>query len=187
MDNFASQFNQLIAAGEKNIPVVLGIIAGLWAIQIINALTRYRLNHLGLLPRSWRGLPAIIISPLLHAGFEHIFLNSIALFILINLMLLYGMPLFLVVTAFIVLAGGLLVWLFGRRAVHVGASGVIMGYWGYLLVSAYTQGTLMAILIAALVLYYCGGFYMNFFPADKRSSWEGHVFGFFAGIVIAII
>lgn len=161
---------------------LLAIVLGLWLIQVVNKLTDDVLNRFGIIPRHILGLPGIVFSPLLHADFGHLFLNTIPLYILMNLVAIHGWVLFAEVTAVIVLGGGFLVWLFGRMAIHIGASGLVMGYWGYLLVNAIYHFSILTIILAVLCLYYFASLYVNLFPAGKRSSWEGHVFGFVAGV-----
>ena len=99
-----------------------------------------------------------------------------------SFVLLSGLPAFYVITATIILLGGLGTWLFGRSALHIGASGLIMGYWSYLLLNGYQQGSSMAIGLALVCIYYFGGLLFNLFPLEAKSSFEAHIFGFFAGL-----
>ena len=99
-----------------------------------------------------------------------------------NLVALEGQEQFLLVTIMVVTIGGSLTWLFGRSSYHVGASGLIMGYWGYLLVNAYHHPTLMTIALGIVCLYYFGGLLSSVIPNDAKESWEGHLFGVIAGI-----
>lgn len=183
METFANTLTTIVHQAAANVGLVLWMLAVLWGIQCLNALSKYALNYFGLIPRTVRGLIGIVLCPLLHGNFEHLFINSIVLFILLSLMLLYGTHLFIVVTLIIVLLGGALVWVFGRPAIHVGASGLVMGYWVFLLVSAYQTGTLFSIIVAALCLLYLSTLWLNLFPVDKKSSWEAHFFGGVAGAV----
>src|SRR6266849_2940138 len=93
---------------------------------------------------------------------------------------------FLVVTALAVLIGGLGVWMFGApNSIHVGASGLIFGYLGYLLARGYFERSFWAMLlgIAALLLY--GGVLWGVLPGQTGISWEGHLFGFVGGVAAA--
>ena len=93
----------------------------------------------------------------------------------------YGQERALFLTGFITLVSGGAVWIFARPGIHIGASGLIMGYFGALLLDAYRNPGLMTILIAVLTLYYLSGLFFNLLPGGKGVSWEGHVFGFIAG------
>jgi membrane associated rhomboid family serine protease len=185
MNDLMLQFTNTIWAMQKNLPFTLGILGLLYAIQFINWSVGYRLNILGIYPRSIHGLLGIFLAPFLHGNFNHIFFNSIPLFILSNFLLLSGYHVFYEVTFFIIIFSGILVWLFGRASIHIGASGVIIGYWSYLLMHSYQQPSVMALALGAICIYYFGSFLFSIIPGDVGKSWESHLFGFIAGIAAA--
>lgn len=158
------------------------ILALLWIIQVVNFSIGYRLNCLGIRPRRFLGLIGIPCSPFLHGSFSHLFFNSIPLFALSCFLLINGLHHFLVVTAIITGLSGSAMWLFARSGRHVGASSVIMGYFSYLLVNAYLHPSVNAWVLAAMCAYYFGSLFLSIFPDEERVSWEGHVFGFLAGL-----
>jgi membrane associated rhomboid family serine protease len=177
----------IIASIQHNTFFVLKLIAILWIINIVNFILGYRLNFLGIYPRNIFGLPGIVCSPFLHGNFNHLFFNSIPLFVLINLILFNGRLDFYYISITIILLSGAALWLFGRKAIHIGSSTLIMGYFGYLLINAYHQPTIVTVLLAAVCIYYFGGLFLALFPGKKGISWEGHVFGFLAGIAAAFL
>lgn len=177
----------IITSIQYNYIFVLKLIGILWAIQVINFILGYRLNFLGIYPRNIFGLPGIICSPFLHGNFNHLFFNSIPLFVLINLVLFNGHAEFYYISIIIILISGSALWLFGRKAIHIGSSTLIMGYFGYLLINAYHQPTMVTVLLAAVCIYYFGGLFLALFPGEKGISWEGHVFGCAAGIAAAFL
>jgi membrane associated rhomboid family serine protease len=187
LSDITRSFAQIFASFQTHLPLLLIIIAILTAIQILNALLGYRLNNLGILPRSPRGLIGVITSPFLHGGFGHLFSNIIPLFILSALILVNGQRHFFDVTILIVLFSGIGVWLFGRHAMHVGASSVVMGYWGFVLATAYQQRSMVAILLAIICLYYLSWLIFSLFPQDRKVSWEGHLLGFLAGLLTSYL
>lgn len=166
--------------------LALKIVGALWIIQIVNALLGYQLNILGLYPRKIRGLLGIFLSPFLHGSFSHLFFNSIPLFILLNFLFAQQI-LCVLMTAKIIFLSGALLWLFGRRGNHVGASGIIMGYWSFLLASAYQHFSIQNMILSCLCLYYLGGLFLGIFPKEESVSWEGHLFGLLAGLVTALL
>lgn len=186
MFDWSLALQQIIHTMQLNALMALKILAVLWVIQIINASLGYRLNIFGIYPRHPFGLIGIFTSPFLHGHMNHLFFNSIPLFLLLVLMLAKGFIPFLNITLNIMVLSGLAVWLFGRKALHVGASGVIMGYMGYLLMQAYYQPSASALVLAVLALYYCGSILAHLLPSDAKTSWEGHVFGFIAGVIAAM-
>lgn len=182
LQNIAAQFELTATLLKNNMAFILTLIGALYGIHIVNFFLGYRLNIFGIYPRRIWGLLGIVSSPFLHGHFNHLFFNSIPLFILISMVLLYGYETFYCVSIIIILVGGLGTWLFGRRGLHVGASGLIMGYWSYLLFYAYEQSSMLSLALAGVCLYYFSGFIFNLFPLEIKSSWEAHLFGFLGGI-----
>lgn len=186
LSSLVSQFSDTVALMKTNLPIVIEIICLLSLIHIVNFFVKYRLNILGIYPRSLFGLFGIVFSPFLHGNFGHLFANALPLFILINFVMLFGLDNFFDVSITIILIGGLGTWLFGRKGLHIGASSVAMGYWAYLLMySYYQQATLLSVVLAIICLYYLGGLIVNIFPTETKSSWEGHLFGLIAGGIAA--
>jgi len=183
LEKIATEIQHLIIAMQVNTLFALELVGILWLIHISNCIMQYRLNALGIRPRSLSGLPGIMFSPLLHGDFNHLFFNTIPLFVLSDLILPEGKIMFYCVSGTITLLSGFLLWLFGRHGIHIGASSLIMGYFGYLLAKAYFNLTATTIVLAGFCLYYFGGLFLSLFPGAKKNvSWEGHVFGFLSGI-----
>ncbi|NKB46918.1 MAG: rhomboid family intramembrane serine protease [Legionellales bacterium] len=172
---------------SANMRILLEWLIILWGIHIVNAIVRYRLLILGIYPRKLWGLPGIVFAPFLHGNFGHLFFNSIPLFVLAHFMLISTGSLFYPISGLIIVLGGFGVWLIGRSALHVGASGLIMGYFGFLLTMAYQQQSGLALLLVGVCLYYFGGLVSALVPSSTRESWEGHLLGFLAGVTAALL
>ncbi|OGT33941.1 MAG: hypothetical protein A3C44_02615 [Gammaproteobacteria bacterium RIFCSPHIGHO2_02_FULL_39_13] len=171
-----------------HLPITVGFIGILVGVQIINAMMGYRLNVLGIWPRKPLGWIGIPFSPFLHGNFTHLIFNAVPLFIFSNFILLQGEMVFWHTSILIILLSGILTWALGRNGVHVGASSLIMGYLGFILIGIYHKPTVLSVIIGVTCLFYFSGMLSNLFPSeDKRVSWEGHVFGFIAGITVAFI
>lgn len=186
MKHLLAQFQLIFSGFQHNWFWTLEICLLLALIQIVNKLSGYRLNVLGLVPRRASGLLGVAFAPLLHADFQHLFFNIIPLYILLNLTLVFGLDKFYWITLTIVLGGNGLLWLLGRPARHIGASGVVFGYWGFLLANAYQHFSALTLILAIIVVYYFGSFAAGLLPLDKTSSWEGHLFGALAGVAAAL-
>jgi membrane associated rhomboid family serine protease len=187
--NFVNELTAFINQSEiylKPWSIVIGII---WCINIFNWVIGSKLNYyFGIYPRNLFGLIGIPISPLLHQNFTHLFFNTIPLFVLgLALLASEGTLNFCWITLVIVVLGGLAVWLVARKAMHIGASGLISGYFGFIMISAYKAPGLITILLAVVAAYYFGGIFLGLFPGKKTISWESHLFGFLAGIACAYI
>ena len=187
LSSWATEANLIITLSKANFDYLLWLLAFLWGLNLINWwLLNSFLNHFGIIPRHILGIPGIFISPFLHADFNHLFFNSIPLLALANFVLMQGLPMFLKVTFYIVTLSGILVWLFGRRGIHIGASALIMGYWSYLLANAYFYPSGTSLIIGIITIYYFGGLILGLFPSEQKVSWEGHLSGFFAGLFTAL-
>lgn len=183
MNHFLNEFLNSLTLLLQHVPLVSGIIGLLWCIQLINWCCKYRLNVLGIHPRQLWGLVGIVFSPLLHKDFRHLFLNSIPLFILLCFIFLYGTSMVVQLTSVIVLLSGGGIWLFGRRGIHIGASAVVMGYFGFILAVALRTHLWLPIAVALVCVFYLGSLFASLFPTKDQTSWEGHLAGFLAGVV----
>jgi len=187
MDNIVSQLEQLATAVQANLTFTLTLIGILWGITLLNAMLGYALNVFGVYPRSIPGLLGIFTSPFIHGHFNHVFFNSIPLFVLSNFILLSGELYFITVSLIIIALSGSLLWLFGRKALHIGASCVITGYLGLLFMTAFQQPAIINIFLVVICLYYFGGMLAGLLPLDEEVSWEGHLFGFLSGFAAYLI
>jgi membrane associated rhomboid family serine protease len=188
ISDLASQLNSFINRSQIYLYPWLLFLAVLWVINILNWMIGSRLNKtFGLYSRRLDGLLGIIFSPFLHQNFNHLFFNSIPLFILGLVILSRGLNLFISVSILTILVGGFGVWLFGRRAIHIGASGVVTGYFGFILTTACLYPNFTTLLLAMIVVYYFGSIFLGIFPQEDKVSWESHFFGFLSGILSAYI
>lgn len=167
--------------------LLFGFVALLWAIEIVDAvLFAGSLDRFGVRPRSIGGLIGIAFAPLLHMGFGHLIANTLPLITLGWLIMLRETRDLIVVTVLSALASGLGVWLIGASySVHIGASGVIFGYFGFLLLRGYFERSLLSIGLSLAVAAVYGGMLWGVFPSGFRISWEGHLFGFLGGVFAA--
>lgn len=184
MQKIADALDLIINAFLRNSKLVLVVLLLLWLVHLVNWMVRYRLSiFLGIVPRRLFGLRGIPFFSFLHGDANHLFFNSLPFFVLANLVMLHGHTEFYVVSLFIIVVSGFGIWLVGKRGVHIGASALIMGYFGFLLADAYFKLNAMTIVLALICLYYFGGLALSLFPSsEKHVSWEGHVCGFLAGI-----
>lgn len=140
-----------------------------------------QLDSHGIVPRELDGLTGIVFAPFLHLGFAHLMANTVPLLVLGGLLAIKGAARFVQVTMGVILLGGIGVWLFGRTAVHLGASGLVFGYLGYLVSAGVFERRMRSVLlgIVAVVLY--GGLVWGALPNNPGISWESHLFGLVAG------
>ncbi len=185
-DDIATALTHTIAVIKMNMLLPALIVAFLWCINSINWMNGGFLRVLGVYPRHLAGVPGIFLSPFIHANAEHLFFNSIPLFLLMAFLLsMVGGIYFSEISAWIIILSGTLTWLVGRKAIHVGASGVVMGYWAYIIAYTWNHPSLMAVIMCLIMLYYLAGLFFSLFPSAEKVSWEGHCCGAAAGIIVA--
>ncbi|MBE9061580.1 rhomboid family intramembrane serine protease [cf. Phormidesmis sp. LEGE 11477] len=164
-----------------------------WLVSLTNWIFGGSLGQLlGIRPRQLVGLLGIAFAPFLHRDINHLLANTLPFLVLGWLVLLQeglqGASGFYTVTGIILLAGGLGTWLFGREAIHLGASGLIFGYIGFLLVGSYVVPTLWTVGLAIVVFVLYGAQLWAMLPNSRAIavSWEGHLFGFVGGLIAGI-
>lgn len=166
-----------------------GILAVLWGLEIVDALVfGGLLDFLGVHPREAFGLLGILASPFLHGGFGHLLSNTAGLLIFGTLVLMWGRKEFAAVTVASALIGGLGVWLVGASgSIHIGASGVIFGYFGYVLTRGWYERKPLSIIVSIGIALFFGGLLSGVVPwlAGPGISWEGHLFGLLGGVLVA--
>jgi membrane associated rhomboid family serine protease len=153
-------------------------------VQLVNMLSGYSLNYYGLQPRSMHGLLGVLTSPFLHGSLPHLLSNAFPFTVFSLLIATNGARRYLLVSLLIIFIGGSLVWLFGREANHVGASGWVFGLWGYLIAQAWFCRSVKSLALAVLVIFLYGGMVFGFLPRHGI-SFESHLFGAVAGVVSA--
>lgn len=168
--------------------IIGGFIVLIWLIEVVDQLLfRGALDSLGIRPRTVAGLWGILLAPFLHGGFPHLIANTGPLLILGSIVMLSrSIRDFFTISFIVALIGGLGAWLIGSRfSVHLGASGLIFGYFGFLLLSAYFERSCRAIALAAVVLFLYSSIIWGVLPQGGGISWQTHLFGFLGGGVAA--
>ncbi|MEI7489948.1 MAG: rhomboid family intramembrane serine protease [Bacteroidota bacterium] len=167
-----------------------GFVILLWLIRIADALWDLGLNEYGLIPLKPIGLIGIITSPLLHAGFSHLFANTIPLLVLGSLLFYFYRPLAWKIFLLTWFMTGVWVWVFARgNAAHIGASGIIYGLASFLFLSGIIRREQKLMIITLLVTFLYGsllwGLFPQFFPKE-HISWESHLMGLLSGVLLAV-
>jgi membrane associated rhomboid family serine protease len=168
--------------------IIPGIFVFLmWLVKIIEVLFEIDLSHYGIYPLTARGLPGILFSPFIHADFTHLFNNSIPLFFLSLALFYFYSEVALKVFIWTFFLTGLFVWIAGRAAWHIGASGLVYGLASYLFFSGIIRRYFRLIALSLLIVFLYGSMVWGLFPGVyKNVSWESHMLGFFSGVVLAV-
>jgi membrane associated rhomboid family serine protease len=174
----------VIAEARKALFVMVGFLAILWIVQIANVADHYQLTlSYGIKPREIGSLPDILTAPFLHVSWAHIEGNSGPLFIFGFLAAYRGVTKFFGVTAVVILTSGLGAWLFeSARTVGVGASGVVFGYFGYIMVRGFFDRHAIDMLIGA-VMALCFAYQFSVLLPQQGIGWQAHIGGIAGGVL----
>ena len=166
---------------------VLGAaVALMWIVFLATIATGGALLSLGIIPRNLIGLRGILFAPFLHGSFAHLLANSIPFAMMGWFVMLRDSRHFVPVTAAAMLGSGLVAWTLGAPgSVHVGASGVVFGYLGFLMLSGWYARSVGSILLSIIVTVMWGGLVFGVLPGQMGISWQAHLGGFIGGALAA--
>ena len=173
--------------GRHALFVSVALAVALWLVELAEFEYGLDFSSWGLVPRSLAGLKGVLFSPLIHASFEHLLANTLPLVVLTFSLFFFYRKSPYVIFVLIYICSGLFVWLGGREAIHIGASGLIYGLAAFLFlggVLSHNTGLLTISLIVAL-LY--GGLFWGIFPVKPEISWESHLWGAISGLGLAYL
>jgi membrane associated rhomboid family serine protease len=163
-----------------------GFVAVMWILEIVDIVLGGALNSYGVRPHQLIGLRGIVFAPFLHGGLGHLIANTIPFLVLGWFVMLQETRDFFVVTGITMLVSGLGTWLVGSsNSVHIGASGIIFGYLGFLLLRGYFERNFPSILLSLIVGFLYGGTIWGVLPIQYGVSWQMHLFGFIGGVIAA--
>jgi membrane associated rhomboid family serine protease len=157
-----------------------------WIVEIIEQTMGYTFIRLGVYPLHLEGLPGILFSPFIHSGFDHLISNSIPFFILMFMLIYFYRRISYRIFIQLYLLSGVCVWLSGREAWHIGASGVVYAMAAFHFVSGIIRNDVRLLTLSVVVVFLYGGMVWGMFPINPDVSWEGHLWGAVSGVALAI-
>lgn len=172
---------------KSHVNILGGFVSVLWVSELLDlSLFEGRLDQFGIIPHDLIGLRGILLAPFLHGGLGHLIANTIPFVVLSWFVMLQETSDFWIVTILTMIVGGFGVWLFGvPGSVHIGASILIFGYLGFLLLRGHFQRNFVSIFLSVIVGFFYGGLVLGMLPSRPGISWEGHLFGFIGGVLAA--
>jgi membrane associated rhomboid family serine protease len=173
-----------LARTVKSHVVTLSVPLGVaWAALGANVVLGGVLNSYGVIPRTELGLRGILFAPFLHGSLAHLTANTISFVVLGWLVLTGGTKRFVIVSIAAALGSGICAWLFGTPgSVHIGASGVIFGYLGFLMLAGWWARKIMPVVLSLGVTVLWGGMVFGVMPGQVGISWQSHLGGFIGGV-----
>jgi membrane associated rhomboid family serine protease len=170
---------------ERGIVLVLAMVAVMWLVEAIDVVAG-DLDSGGIHPRDPEGLPGIVLSPFLHAGFGHLIGNTLPFLILGAAIALGGLARVAVVTVIVAAVGGVGTWLTAPEGtIHIGASGLVFGFATYLIARGAYSRRGLHLAGGLLVLAVYGTTLLVGLVPTPGVSWQGHLFGAIGGVVAA--
>lgn len=166
--------------------LIIALVSAMWLIEFIDYFGGMGLDSYGIVSHSVGGLPGILLAPFLHAGFDHLMANTLPLLILGFLAAIRGIGKFFAASLIIVGVSGVGVWFINMpNTLTVGASGLVFGYFGYVVARGFFDRRILDIVLGVLVavLYY--SILWGVLPTQPGVSWQGHLFGLVGGVLAA--
>ncbi len=159
----------------------------MFLVKVIELLFNIDSLHFGIHPLAADGIPGILLSPFIHKDFEHLFNNLLPLFFLSVALFYFYSDVAVKIFFLNYLITGIMVWVAGRNAWHIGASGLVYGLASFLFFSGIIRGYYRLVALSLLVVFLYGEMVWGIFPGTYENvSWESHMLGFFSGILLSI-
>ena len=171
----------------KSLKFSVIILIIIWSVKLFEIVFDYDFTEYGVLPRNFKGLIGILFSPLIHSDVNHLLSNSLPVIILCLLIFNFYSQIAKKILIYLYFISGLWLWCIGRESFHIGASGLIYAMASFLFFSGILRKNSQLSAVALLVIFIYGGLFWGLFPIHKNVSWEGHLTGFIAGILVSFI
>lgn len=173
------------STGVIGYPILFILI--IWIVFWVEIRFGFNFNTFGVYPQTLKGLRGVVFSPFIHGGIEHLYHNTIPLFVLSTALFYFYNKIAWKLLFYGIILSGFLTWLIGRPSHHIGASGLI-----YVLVSfTFFKGIFAKhyrlIALSLLVIFLYGSMVWYVLPIKEGMSWEGHLSGLITGLLFAFI
>ncbi|MCT4616343.1 MAG: rhomboid family intramembrane serine protease [Marinifilaceae bacterium] len=170
---------------KSSVQVPVFFLGVMWVIRIFEFLFRYDLRHWGIMPRKLDSLHGILTSVLIHGGFRHLMANSIPFLVLSTALFYFYKHISYRIFFLSYIISGAMLWVVGRTAWHIGASGLIYALASFLFFGGVFKRHPKLIIISILIVIFYGGLIWGIFPGSFMVSWEGHLCGAVTGMLLA--
>lgn len=157
----------------------------LFVVELIEHTYGIRFAKYGVLPRTLEGLKGVLLSPFIHSDWKHLINNALPLFVLTATLGFFYKGIAKEVFLWSWLMSGLWLWAIGRPSFHIGASGLLYALASFLFFSGFIRKHTKLMSISMFIVFLYGGMVWGIFPMKKHISWEGHLAGALAGLILA--
>lgn len=170
---------------EESLVTPLRFIFIMWAAYVLNLLLPFDLAILGIYPRTLNGMIGILMAPMIHGSLLHLISNTLPLLFLGIVLFLFYDRIAKRVFFQCYFLTNILVWIFARPSLHIGASGLVYGIASFLIFFGLFRKDLKSMLISIVILLLYGGLVYGIFPHQPGVSWESHLMGALVGLTTA--
>jgi membrane associated rhomboid family serine protease len=182
--------NYLLKQSLQSLFYPLLFVAAMWLVFLLQNTSDFNFTSLGVLPREFKGLPGILTSVFVHGDIGHIASNTLPLLALGMMLFYFYKKIAKAAFLWIWIVSGIWLWIGGRNGIdhptyHIGASTLIYGLATFLFFSGVFRRHLRLMVVSALVVFLYGSIMWGIFPFKTEISWEGHLFGALAGVLVA--
>jgi len=180
-----SQQSFRFSTGVIGYPIAFVLL--IWIVFWVEVRFGYRLNNLGVFPRTFSGLRGVIFSPFIHGSLEHLYHNSTPLLVLSTALFYFYRAIAWKVILYGILFSGLFTWVIGSTGYHIGASGIIYVLMSFMLFKGIFSKHYRLTALSFIVIFLYGSMLWYVFPIKENMSWEGHLSGLLVGFAFALI
>ena len=163
------------------------LVFSLWFVYWVELRFALNFNDYGVRPRSFIGLRGVLFSPFIHSGVEHLYNNSIPLFVLLSALFYFYKNIRFKILFWGFVGTGILTWIIGRESYHIGASGIVYLLTSFLFFKGIWSRNFRLIALSLIVVFLYGSMVWGIFPQKEHISWEGHLSGMLVGLLLALI
>ena len=161
-------------------------ILAMWVVKIIELQFELSFINLGVFPQTLKGIRGVFLSPFIHKDLTHLFNNTYPILILGGLLFSVYRKIALQIFILLFLISGFWLWIIGRPSFHIGASGIVYALASFIFISGVIRKNPRLAAISMVIIFLYGSMIWGIFPTKEHISWEGHLAGFMAGILVAI-
>lgn len=160
-------------------------VLAIWFVYWFEFVFGYDFTSYGIYPRTIKGLRGVVFSPFIHASTDHLYNNTIPLFVLLSGLFFFYRRVAFKVLILGILISGLLTWLIGRTSYHIGVSGLIYVLVSFIFFKGIFTRYFRLIALSLIVVFMYGSMLWYIFPIKSGMSWEGHLSGLITGFLLA--